>query len=66
MPQETYAVVCECGWRATLDPSRPATVAELADALAGAHLRDSPACDEPYMEVSQRVALPRMTRPVPA
>jgi hypothetical protein len=64
---ETNAVVCEsCGWRATLDPPRPSQVAELADELAGAHLRDSPTCDEPVLEVSRRMPLPRIKRPVPA
>jgi hypothetical protein len=64
--RETHAVVCECGWRATLDPSRPSDVAVLADELAGAHLRDSPSCDEPELETARRVPLPRIKRPVPA
>lgn len=63
---ETHAVVCECAWRATLDPPRPADIARLADELAGAHLRDSPACDEPWLEVTRRIPLPRIKRPAPA
>jgi hypothetical protein len=65
--QDSYAVVCECTWRATLDSRGGRTEAlERADELAGAHLRDSPACDEPWLEVATRVALPRMARPVAA
>jgi hypothetical protein len=63
---ETHAVVCECGWRATLDPPRAVDLPVLADELAGAHLRDSPACDEPWLEVTRRMPLRRMKRPVPA
>lgn len=62
---DTFAVVCSCTWRATLAPPRQDAFV-LADELAGAHLRDSPTCDEPWVEISTRVALPRMARPVPA
>lgn len=63
---DTYAVVCECGWRATLSHPSPAGALALADELAGAHLRDRPECDEPWVEISTRMALPRRARSVPA
>lgn len=67
MHRESYAVVCGCGWKATLDSTGGRSAAlTLADELAGAHLRDEPECDEPLFEVSTRMALPRTTRPVPA
>jgi hypothetical protein len=66
---DRYAVACECGWTASLNPpgGRAAALA-FADELAGAHLRDSPECDEPWVEktTTTREALPRTTRPVPA
>lgn len=61
---DLYAVVCGCGWRATLDPQSRGHAFTMADELAGAHLRDSPGCDEPWLEVASRVALPRIVRPV--
>lgn len=61
--EDQYAVQCGCGWRATLAPHGRAHAFTLADELAGAHLRDSPACDEPWLDITTSVALPRMARP---
>jgi len=66
MAENTYAVQCACSWRATLSATERRAALELADELAEAHLRDSPACDEPWVEKTTREALPRTTRPVPA
>lgn len=63
---DRYAVECGCGWRATLAPHGRTHALTLADELVGAHLRDSPACDEPWLEVATLTPLPRVTRAVPA